>query len=56
MSEWIGAVSGRVADFTIGTAIVVVHVMLANRRGRGGRGDRGEESRKSNFLLPMNRN
>lgn len=48
MSEWFGAVSGRVADFTIGTAIVVVHVMLANRRPR--------ERRKSNFLLPMTRN
>ena len=51
MSDWIGAVSGRVADFTIGTAIVVVHVMLANRRSR-----RDGASRKSNFLLPMSRN
>jgi hypothetical protein len=50
MSEWIGAVSGRVADFTIGTAIVVVHVMLANRRSRA------DANRKSNFLLPMTRN
>jgi hypothetical protein len=48
MSDWIGAVSGRVADFTIGTAIVVVHVMLANRNSR--------QRRKSNFLLPMTRN
>lgn len=48
MSEWIGAVSGRVADFTIGTAIVVVHLVLANRSARG--------SRKSNFLLPITRN
>jgi hypothetical protein len=48
MRDWIGEVSGRVADFTIGTAIVVVHLMLANRQSR--------VSRKSNFLLPMTRN
>jgi hypothetical protein len=47
MGNLIGAVTGRVADFTIGTAIVVVHVMLANRRSR--------DSRKSNFLLPIAR-
>ncbi len=49
MGNLIGAVSGRIADFTIGTAIVVVHVMLANRRSR-------PVGRKSNFLLPMTRN
>lgn len=48
MGNLIGAVSGRIADFTIGTAIVMVHVVLANRRTRS--------DRKSNFLLPMNRN
>ncbi len=48
MGNLIGAVSGRIADFTIGTAIVVVHVVLANRRTR--------HDRKSNFLLPMTRN
>ncbi len=40
-SDWMGTVSGRLADFTIGTVIVVVHVLLANR--------------KSNFLLPKRR-
>lgn len=48
MGNLIGAVSGRIADFTIGTAIVMVHVVLANRRTR--------VDRKSNFLLPMSRN
>lgn len=47
MGNLIGAVTGRIADFTIGTAIVVVHVMLANREARG--------IRKSNFLLPTAR-
>lgn len=31
MSEWIQSASGRLADFTIGTAIVVVHVFMASR-------------------------
>jgi hypothetical protein len=51
MGALIGAVSGRVADFTIGTAIVVVHVMLANRRSRA-----LARNGKSNFLLPISRN
>lgn len=50
MSDWIGSVTGRVADFTIGTAIVVVHLMLANRSSQV------KPSRKSNFLLPITRN
>ncbi|MBZ0231244.1 MAG: hypothetical protein K8M05_02765 [Deltaproteobacteria bacterium] len=51
MGNLIGAVSGRIADFTIGTAIVMVHVVLANRRTKPDRRDR-----KSNFLLPMKGN
>lgn len=34
MSEWIERATGRLADFTIGTAIVVVHVVLASRATR----------------------
>lgn len=34
MSEWIQSASGRLADFTIGTAIVVVHVFMASRGTR----------------------
>jgi hypothetical protein len=50
MGNLIGAVTGRLADFTIGTAIVVVHVMIANRGATARR-----DSRKSNFLLPIAR-
>lgn len=34
MSDLIQSVTGRVADFTIGTAIVVVHVLMADRQRR----------------------
>ncbi len=34
MSDWIDKATGRLADFTIGTAIVVVHVLLASRATR----------------------
>lgn len=29
--SWIQNATGRLADFTIGTAIVVVHVLMASR-------------------------
>jgi hypothetical protein len=34
MSDWIQSATGRLADFTIGTAIVVVHVFIADRARR----------------------
>ena len=34
MSDWIQSATGRLADFTIGTAIVVVHLLMADRARR----------------------
>ncbi|MBE7450197.1 MAG: hypothetical protein HS111_15255 [Kofleriaceae bacterium] len=34
MRAWIQMASGRLADFTIGTVIVMVHVALADRERR----------------------
>jgi len=34
MLETIGRLANRVADYTIGTVIVLVHVTMADRRGR----------------------
>lgn len=32
--SWINSATGRLADFTIGTAIVVVHVLIAARTNK----------------------
>ncbi len=34
MTDWIQVATGRLADFTIGTAIVMVHVLMADRARR----------------------